>query len=176
MKTPETRPETGPETAKWMSEPLTCGSGGTIIDGEHRLAVRVYFEDTDTARMVYHANYLKYMERARTEILRLCGVSQRDMLAAQGDEKKGFAVRRCEIDFLAPARLDDLLEVRSRLEGMGAAYIDIKQQVVREGAVLADAFIRVACVGAKGQPVRIPADIASEFKALMGNQSERGAA
>lgn len=159
-----------------MAEPQICGNGGAIIDGEHRLAVRVYFEDTDTARMVYHANYLKYMERARTELLRLCGVSQRDMLAAPGDEKKGFAVRRCEIDFLAPARLDDLLEVRSRLDGMGAAYIDCAQQVVRDGVVLAEGLIRVACVGAKGQPVRIPADIAGAFKALMGQQPEGGAA
>lgn len=159
-----------------MSEPQISGSGGTIIDGEHRLAVRVYFEDTDTARMVYHANYLKYMERARSEMLRLCGVSQSDMLAAQGDEKKGFAVRRCEIDFLAPGRLDDLLEVRSRVEGMGAAYIDCRQQVVCEGVVLADGLVRVACVGAKGQPVRIPADIAGAFEALMEQKSEGGAA
>ena len=159
-----------------MTEPQTCGSGGTIMNGEHRLAVRVYFEDTDTARMVYHANYLRYMERARTEILRQCGISQRDLLAAQGDRKMGFAVRRCEIDFLIPARLDDLLEVRSRLEGMGAAYIDFRQQVVREGTVLAEALIRVACVGAKGQPVRLPANIAGAFKALIGQQSEGGAA
>lgn len=159
-----------------MAEPQICGSGGTIIDGEHRLAVRVYFEDTDTARMVYHANYLKYMERARSEMLRLCGISQWDLLAQQGEQKKGFAVRRCEIDFLSPARLDDVLEVRSRLEGMGAAYIDCAQRVLRDETVLADALIRVACVGGKGQPVRIPADIAGQFKTLMGQQSEGGTA
>lgn len=159
-----------------MNERPLDASAGKIVDGEHRLDVRVYFEDTDTAHMVYHANFLKFMERARTEILRLCGVDQFDMLSAAGEDRMGFAVRRCEIDFLSPARLDQKLEVRTALVDMGAAYVDFRQRVLRDLDVLADALVRVACLGATGRPRRIPRDLAVSLQTLLTTQPKEGAA
>lgn len=157
-----------------MSEPQA--GAGEIVDGEHRFGLRVYFEDTDTAHMVYHANFLKFMERARTEILRLCGVEQFNLLSAEADERMGFAVRRCEIDFLSPARLDQKLEVRTALVDMGAAYVDFRQRVLRDLDVLADALIRVACLGATGRPRRIPREMAASLEILFTTKPKKGAA
>lgn len=159
-----------------MNDPRTEAGAGEVVDGEHRFGVRVYFEDTDTAHMVYHANFLKFMERARTEILRLCGVDQFDLLSASPGDRMGFAVRRCEIDFLSPGRLDQKLEVRTALIDLGAAYVDFRQRVVRDLDVLADAFIRVACLGPRGRPRRIPREMASSLEILFATKPNKGAA
>ncbi|MEM7225043.1 MAG: tol-pal system-associated acyl-CoA thioesterase [Pseudomonadota bacterium] len=124
-----------------------------IEDGEHVLPVRVYYEDTDAAGIVYYANYLKYAERARTEMLRLMGVQQN---ALARDHGLAFAVRNCAIDYQRPAKLDDLLEVRSRLSALGGATAVAEQVISRDGAALVTLEVRLACIAQNGRPARIP--------------------
>ena len=119
----------------------------------HRWLVRVYYEDTDAAGIVYYANYLKFAERARTEMLRDFGVSHADMM-----KRDGFVlvVRRCEIDYLKSARLDDLLTVETELVKLGGASVELRQRVMRDGELLADLKVLVVCIGQDGRPARIP--------------------
>lgn len=122
----------------------------------HSFPVRVYYEDTDAAGIVYYANYLKYAERARTEMMRGYGVAHAEMVERDGVM---FAVRRCEIDYLRPARLDDLLDVETRLVEVGGATIDAEQIVRRAGDDLVRIRIRLACLDARGRPARLPAAV-----------------
>jgi acyl-CoA thioester hydrolase len=124
------------------------------IDGlTHRFAVRVYYEDTDAAGIVYHANYLKFAERARTELLRLLGFEH---AALRAEEGAAFAVRRCAVDYLRPARLDDEVEIVSRLTALGGATAEILQIVTRDDVELARIDLRLALVAASGRPIRLP--------------------
>lgn len=125
----------------------------------HRFPVRVYYEDTDLAGIVYYANYLKFIERGRSEWLREIGIDQLRL------KERGivFAVRRIEADYLAPARFDDALEVVSRLNDLGAARISMCQKVTRAGVVLFSAVVTLVCVSAAGRPVRIPAEVGRAF-------------
>jgi acyl-CoA thioester hydrolase len=125
---------------------------GHVEDGAHRLPVRVYYEDTDFSGLVYHASYLRFMERGRTDSLRLAGADQ-SALHAEGDLV--FAVRRMTIDFLKPARMDDVLVIETRTEEVRGATILIRQRVVRGDDVLVTANVTVACIGC-GRPRRIP--------------------
>lgn len=126
---------------------------------EHVFPIRVYYEDTDAGGIVYYANYLKFAERARTEMLREGGLDQSRILAEQG---LMFAVRRCAADYLRPARLDDLLTVSSRLIDARGARVDLEQRVHKAGdenhdlAILA---VQLACLDRRGRAVRWPADI-----------------
>ena len=119
----------------------------------HSFPLRVFYEDTDAGGMVYHANYLKFAERGRSEMLRSLGFGHRRLGSEDG---VGFAVRRCSIDYLAPARLEDALTVDTTLEGVGAATLQVHQQIRRDGELLADLDILVACVGHDGRPRRLP--------------------
>jgi len=119
----------------------------------HRQAIRVYFEDTDAGGIVYYANYLKFAERARTDMLRDLGISHADMMKRDG---LVLVVRRCEIDYLKPARLDDLLTVETEVGKLGGASVDLKQRVLRAGEVLAELKVLVVCIGQDGRPARIP--------------------
>jgi len=119
----------------------------------HRWPVRVYYEDTDAAGIVYYANYLKFAERARTELMRHAGSSHSEMMETFD---AAFAVARCEIDYLKPARLDDLLTVETRIIEIGAAVIRLDQRVLKEGELLASLNIRIACLNRKGRPQRLP--------------------
>lgn len=119
----------------------------------HRLSVRVYYEDTDLAGVVYYANYLKFLERGRTEALRAAGWAQSALKAELG---LVLLVTRVEIDYRAPALFDDLLTVETRVERLGAARIDMAQRVTRGDAALCEAMVRVACVGADGRAARMP--------------------
>ena len=123
-----------------MSDPC-----GRIEGGEHVLPIRVYYEDTDAVGIVYYANYLKYAERGRTEMLRLVGFRQSDLAKTHG---VAFTVRDCKLDFRRPARLDDLIEVRSRLTGLGGATAEAEQVIARDGVALVRLDVRIACVGA----------------------------
>lgn len=123
----------------------------------HRFPLRVYYEDTDLAGIVYYANYLKFIERARSEWVRGLGVDQRAM---KEDGGLVFAVRRIEADYIAPARHDDLLVVESRVHAASRARLILRQQVVREGAVLFSALVTVVCLDAGGRPRRLPAALA----------------
>ncbi|MFA7437312.1 tol-pal system-associated acyl-CoA thioesterase [Castellaniella sp.] len=119
--------------------------------------VRVYYEDTDTGGVVYYANYLKFFERARTEWLRALGLDQR-MLAIQ--EHLLFVVRRADMAWRQPARLDDRLTIRTRMSELGASSMLFEQQACRDGTILADGQIQVCTVNAGSfKPVRIPATL-----------------
>lgn len=130
------------------------GISGHIDGGQHVLPVRVYYEDTDTAGIVYHANYLKFAERGRTEMLRLVGIEQAELARREG---LAFAVRDCNVDYRRPAKLDDLIEVRSRLTGLRAASAEAEQLIYRDGTALARLDVRIACIDRDGRPARIPA-------------------
>lgn len=133
---------------------LTLPRGGALTNGVHRFPLRVYYEDTDAAGIVYYANYLKFVERARTEMMRLFGVEHERSRRAEG---RAFIVRRAEIEFDAPARLDDELVVETRIEEVGGATILLAQDVIRGERALVRTRILVACIGTNGRPVRLPA-------------------
>ena len=122
----------------------------------HRFPVHVYYEDTDLAGIVYYANYLKYIERARTEWVRGLGVDQTKLKKADGIV---FAVRRVEADYLMPARFDDALEVETTVEQVTGARIVLKQDVLRDGAVLFSAIVTLVALNEAGHPARLPANI-----------------
>ncbi len=125
-----------------------------ILDGDvHRFAVRVYFEDTDLSGVVYHANYLRWCERARTELLRLLGIEQRDVHESGGG---AYAIAELTIRYLRPARLDDSLIVATTAQELRAASCHMHQQVWRGHDLLTDARMRVGFVGADGRPRRQP--------------------
>ena len=124
-------------------------------------AVRVYFEDTDVGGVVYYANYLKYLERARSEWLRALGFDQGRLMAETG---LGFAVRSIAAEYLKPARLDDELRVTVALERHGTASMTIAQQAWRGDTLLADGEIRIGCVDdGTFKPRRIPIDVIATF-------------
>lgn len=141
---------------------------GRFADGEHRFPVRVYFEDTDLSGVVYHANYLRFMERARSDMLRLAGVDQRGTMEAGGG---AYTVARLNIRFVAPAKLDDALVVTSRLRSVHAAHVVIQQRVMRGEAMLAEAEVVAALVAPDGRPRRQPAEWVARYRELLG---ERG--
>jgi acyl-CoA thioester hydrolase len=122
-------------------------------DRVHRFSLRVYYEDTDAAGIVYYANYLKFAERARTEMLRLVGFEQEALRKTTG---RVFAVRHCSADYLAPARLDDELVVETRLTSLGGASLEVAQQIGCGGRTLVRLALRLACLGADGRPARLP--------------------
>ncbi|MCC7326657.1 MAG: tol-pal system-associated acyl-CoA thioesterase [Burkholderiales bacterium] len=127
-----------------------------------RHPVRVYYEDTDAAGVVYYANYLKYMERARTEWLEAIGFP---LAAFEHNHGVVFVVRRCEIDFLQPARLNDVLTVTVEIEHRGASRLVARQEVRREDEVMTTARVTLACVdAARWRPVRIPAPLANRME------------
>ena len=122
----------------------------------HQLAIRIYYEDTDFSGVVYHASYLRFLERGRTELLREAGVDQSALLAE--GRGLGFAVRRMTVDFLKPARMDDLVTVETRLEAVRGASLDLAQRIVRDGTVLLTASVQVAAVSG-GRPARLPDEL-----------------
>src|SRR4029078_11123914 len=121
---------------------------GEIRGGRHHQRVRVYYEDTDFTGIVYHANYLRYMERGRTNYLRLIGADHRALFEATEKEAPGFAfvVRSMSIDFLKPARMDDILDVITEPGEVKGASVLLRQRVQREGELLIEAGVRVAFV------------------------------
>lgn len=139
-------------------------------NGVHRMTLRVYYEDTDTGGIVYYANYLKYAERARTEVLRDLGIAQSTLMENDG---LAFAVRRCEVDYLMPARLDDELDVCTSLRALGAASLDLDQAIVRRGAsgaadcAIARLAVRLAVINRAGRPTRLPSAIHALLRPLV---------
>ena len=133
----------------------------TDVAGEHVFPVRVYYEDTDAGGVVYHSNYLRFAERARTELLRDAGIDHTTLMAESG---LIFAVRRCEAEYVKPARLDDALEIRTRcLEATGASFW-LEQLVQRAGETLVEMKLRLVCLKADGRPARLP----DNLKAMLG--------
>lgn len=129
-----------------------------------RLSCRVYYEDTDAAGIVYYANYLRFLERGRTELLRGLGHEQ----SALATRRTAFAVRSVHAEYLKPAKLDDLIVVETAIESVGRVQVMFTQRIMRGGEQLLDAKIRVACIDpALGRPVPMPHDICQQLKTLM---------
>lgn len=128
----------------------------------HSFRLRVYYEDTDLAGIVYYANYLKFIERGRSEWLRELGVEQSAMKAETGEV---FAVRRIEADYLRPAYFDEMLEVRTDIAQITPARLVLSQQVMRGDDLLFTARVTIACLGPSGRPARIPVRV---IEALRG--------
>jgi len=136
---------------------MTSHLDGAIADGLHRMQVRVYYEDTDFSGIVYHANYLRFMERGRTNYLRLLGADQRALFAEAESEAPGFAfvVRSMTLEFLKPSRMDDLLEIVTRPLDVKGASILLGQEVRRGDELLLEAKVKVAFVSG-GRAKAIP--------------------
>jgi len=130
-----------------------AGDATSSPQSRHVYALRVYFEDTDAGGIVYYANYLKFAERARTEWLRALGTDHSGLME---NERVMMTVRRCEADFLAPARLDDALEVVTGIEELRGASMWLDQRVRRGADELARLRIRLACVGLDMKPAKLP--------------------
>jgi acyl-CoA thioester hydrolase len=146
-----------------MNDPRTISLDGEIRDGRHVLVVRVYYEDTDFTGIVYHANYLRYMERGRTNYLRLIGADHRALFEATEKEAPGFAfvVRAMNIDFLRPARMDDVLDIVTEPEEVKGASVTLRQRVMRGDELLVSASVRVAFVSAgRARPIPKPLRLA----------------
>ncbi len=134
-----------------------CG----LIDGRtHRFAVRAYFEDTDLSGVVYHANYLRWFERARSDFVRLLGIDQR---AVNEAGEGAFAVADLTIRYLVPARLDDIVLIETVTEELRAASCRMHQRAFRAGALLTEARLRVGFVAPDGRPRRMPAGWRAAF-------------
>ena len=142
---------------------------GAFVGRTHHFALRVYFEDTDLAGVVYYANYLKFMERARSDMLRCAGVDQRG--AIEGGLGV-YVVAEANIKYRAPAKLDDALVVVSSLEKVGAATATIHQRVMRGGELLADATIVAAFLSPDGRPKRQPRAWLDLFKPLAAKEGK----
>jgi len=137
--------------------------GGEIRDGRHVLTLRVYYEDTDFSGVVYHASYLRFMERGRTDYLRLIGADHRALFEAAEREAPGFAfvVRAMTIEFLKPARMDDVLEIVTEPQEVLGASVTLRQRVMRGEELLAGASVRVAFISAgRARPIPKPLRIA----------------
>lgn len=128
---------------------------GRIEGDTHILPIRVYFEDTDFTGLVYHANFLKFCERGRSDFIRLLGLDHRSLANPKEGEPAVFVVRRIEIDYLKPARIDEVLEVVTRCAELGGATLVLDQEVRRGETVLARARVSVVLVSSAGKPQRL---------------------
>jgi acyl-CoA thioester hydrolase len=136
--------------------------GEAGMAGTHRWGVRVYYEDTDLAGIVYYANYLRFIERARTEWVRRLGIDQVRLKAEAGIV---FAVRRVEADYLQPARFDDVLRVETVVRERSGARLVLAQDIWRGEARLFASVVTLVALGADGRPARIPADLRARMDA-----------
>jgi len=139
------------------------GLDGEVREGRHQMAVRVYYEDTDFTGIVYHASYLRFMERGRTNYLRLIGADHRALFEATEREAPGFAfvVRSMNIEFLKPARMDDVLDIITEPEEVKGASTTVRQRVMRGDELLVEAHVRVAFIsGGRARPIPKPLRIA----------------
>ena len=139
---------------------------GQIVDGEHRLPIRIYYEDTDFTGLVYHASYLRFMERGRSDFIRLLGIDQGELFEQTAKEAPGFhfVVRSMKLDFFKPARVDEVIEVVTKPGEVGGASIILKQSVARDGETLVAADVRIAFVAGE-KPMRIPAALRKALRA-----------
>jgi tol-pal system-associated acyl-CoA thioesterase len=131
------------------------------------MEIRVYYEDTDCGGVVYYASYLRWMERSRTEFLRQRGVE----LAQWMQRDVWFSVAECNVKYKRPAKYDDALDVATAIEDVGGAAFWVKNEVRRRGELLAEARVRIACMGTDGRPKRIPGEIAAALAKCIDTQA-----
>jgi acyl-CoA thioester hydrolase len=142
------------------------------VTAPHLFPVRVYWEDTDGSGIVYHASYLRFAERARTELLRAAGFEQWSMLEQTGI---AFAVRHCAIDFRRSARLDDQLVVETRVTAIGGASLDMSQAIRRNGDDIVTLLLKLACITRDGRAARMPPRLREVFNAIKGQTASHAA-
>lgn len=148
-------------TAAFSDQPYS----GRFVDGAHLFAVRVYYEDTDAGGLVYHANFLRFFERARTDMLALAGIDIANALyAGEG----GYVVAAAELRYVRPARLGEALTIVSRVADIRQAACVIQQRVMRNDVLVVDGSVTVAFVGPDGRPKRQPAAWIEAFRGLNG--------
>ncbi|RUV99473.1 tol-pal system-associated acyl-CoA thioesterase, partial [Mesorhizobium sp. M1A.F.Ca.IN.020.04.1.1] len=140
-----------------------AGLSGALTQSGHRLMARVYYADTDFSGVVYHARYLEFFERGRSDYLRLAGVHHTELADGKHGERIVWVVRRMEIDFRSPARMDDILTIDTRTEDISGARIFMAQQLKRGGEVLVEAKVEAAIIGENGRPRRFPKEWIAAF-------------
>lgn len=140
---------------------------GVIKNGQHVLPLRVYYEDTDVGGVVYHANYLKYMERGRSDMIRNLGISQEEMLKFLEPDDIKFVVIRSEVDYVKPAKLDDEITVHTKLSKLGKASLVMEQEIYRSDEVLAKGVIKVAALNKENKPARISTKIRDKINVVI---------
>lgn len=150
--------------------PTSAPASGRIEGGVHVLPLRIYYEDTDAAGIVYYANWLRFLERGRTELLRVLGHEHSALKAERG---LNWVVRRCTIDYLKPARLDETIEVRTSCGELRGASLDMIQEATRGTDVLVRAELMVACMGEGGRPVRLPPQVREALGTVAGMPTPR---
>ncbi len=141
-------------------------SSGRFEGREHVLPVRIYYEDTDFTGVVYHANYLRFFERGRSDALRAAGVSHTALL--EGDRPTAFTIVRMEIDFRRPARIDDALEVRTLYEQIRGPRLFIRQHIRRGEETICEAVVEAACIDLSGRPTRPSQLLLTKLAPLFG--------
>ncbi len=152
-------------------------ASGRLVGARHSLAVRVYFEDTDAAGIVYYANYLKFLERGRTDMMRLLGIRHTDLMnsigngAGNGDGGALFPVKKLEVDYLTPARLDDALTVTTSVEKVSGASMTMDQIITRGSEEVLRARVRLACIGLDGRVRRLPAAVRDAVQSINGGEA-----
>jgi len=151
-----------------MSADLDTPYRGGFVGPKHHFALTVYFEDTDTAGVVYYANYLKFMERARSDMLRAVGVDQREVLSSGGG---AYYVAEVSIRYVGPARLGDDLVVISTVEKVRAASVEIHQRVIRGDELLTDARVTAAFLDANSRPQRQPKEWVEKFNRIANSEA-----
>ena len=145
------------------SATLLAGLSGALTAFGHRLMARVYYADTDFSGVVYHARYLEFFERGRSDYLRLAGVHHTELHEGKHGERIVWVVRRMEIDFRSPARMDDILTIDTRTEDISGARIVMAQQLKRRAEVLVEAKVHAAIIGENGRPKRFPKEWIAAF-------------
>ena len=145
------------------SERLLSGIAGELTSFGHRIMARVYFADTDCSGVVYHARYLEFFERGRSDFLRLAGVHHTELADGKHGEKLVWVVRRMEIEFRAPAKIDDILTIDTRTADISGARIFMAQQLKRGEDVLGEAKVEAAIIGENGRPRRFPQEWIAAF-------------
>ena len=145
-------------------------TSGHIAGGVHVLPLRIYYEDTDAAGIVYYANWLRFLERGRTELLRLLG---QEHSALRDEQGVNWVVRRCAIDYLRPARLDETIEIVTSCGELRGASLEMIQLARRGEEILVRAELLVACMGATGRPVRLPPHVRTALAQVRAGDSPR---
>ncbi|MGE3142036.1 MAG: tol-pal system-associated acyl-CoA thioesterase [Hyphomonadaceae bacterium] len=151
-----------------MSE-MDHPGAGRFVGKTHLLPIRVYYEDTDFSGIVYHANYLRFFERGRSDYLRAAGVSHAELL--EGESPTVFAVTRIALDFLRPARIDDALLVKTAYDLVRGPRLVIAQAISREGEILARAQVEACCITLTGRPKKPPPLLIERLKPFLTGQA-----
>jgi acyl-CoA thioester hydrolase len=149
---------------------VSVPTSGEIVDGRHVLPLRIYYEDTDAVGIVYYANWLRFLERGRTELLRLLG---HEHSALRDERGVNWVVRRCTLDYLKPARIDETIDVVTSCGELRGASLDMLQEVRRGEETLVRAELVVACMNHKGRPTRLPAGLRDALAQVADRNSPR---